>query len=158
MITLELGERSALFRDDGRPVAAPLPLGPTLLRERWLRHDPPQPQELEAAIEAVEDLVMPLHGRWAATDTLQVTATDASLQGIVALDPSFTRDQLEELFNRSAAIVLGRPASKDPALAEPGVIAGLLILREVMHHLGFTQLRLQPMVMTRALGNWANGS
>lgn len=42
--------------------------------------------------------------------------------------------------------------------AQPRVMAGLLILREVMQHLGFTQLRLQPMVMTRALGNCANGS
>lgn len=158
MITLELGERSALFSEDGRPVSAALPLGAALLRERWLRHDPPQPQELEAAIEAVEDLVMPMHGRWAAADALHVTATDASLQGIAALGQSFTRDELEALFNRAAAIVLGRPSGSDPQLADASVVAGLLILREVMHHLGFTRLRLQPMVMTRALGNRENGS
>jgi hypothetical protein len=42
------------------------------------------------------------------------------------------------------AIAQGRPASSDPALADPETVAALVILREVMHHLGFTQLRFGP--------------
>jgi hypothetical protein len=140
MITLALGPRSASFRAPGGFVSDALPLGPALLRERWLRHDPPQPQELEAAIEAVEDLVMPLHGRWPADASLHVVFAQSALLPIAGAE--LTRDQLELLFDRAAAIVLGRPGSSDPALADADAIAELVILREVMHHLGFTGLVL----------------
>jgi len=141
MITLELGERASHFSVDGQPLTGPLPLGATLLRERWLRHDPPQPQELEAAIEAVEDVVMQLHRALPAGDTLRVLAPAGRPAPFAPLMQARTREELEALFNRAAAIAQGRPASRDPVLADPEVVAALVILREVMHHLGFTQLQ-----------------
>ena len=143
VITLELGRRSACFIAAGKPVSDPLPLGVELLAERWLRHDPPQPQELEAAIEAVEDLVMPLHGRWPATGTLRVLPQDDAFAQLAPLADAATREQLESLFQRAVAISEGRPRSSDPQLADPLVMAGLVVLREVMHHLGFTRLQLE---------------
>jgi hypothetical protein len=144
MITLELGERTSHFSEDGRPLTGPLPLGVSLLRERWLRHDPPQPQELEAAIEAVEDVVMPLHRVLPAGDTLRVMAPEAGPAAFAPLVQARTRDELEALFDRAAAIAQGRPARSDPALSDPQGMAALVIVREVMHHLGFTQLRFAP--------------
>lgn len=140
MITLALGARSSQFTVDGKPLTPVLPLAPSLLREQWLRHAPPRPQELEAAIEAVEDLVMPLHRVLPPAEVLHVLAADGA--PLAALAQARTRDELEALFNRAAAIAQGRPASSDPALADPETVAALVILREVMHHLGFTQLQI----------------
>jgi hypothetical protein len=142
MITLVLGPRSAQFTAQGEPLTPVLPLGPSLLRERWLRHAPPRPQELEAAIEAVEDLVMPLHRVLPAGDTLHVASEERA--ALAPLAQARTRDELEALFDRAAAIAQGRPARSDPALADPETVAALVLLREVMHHLGFTQLRIAP--------------
>jgi hypothetical protein len=144
MITLELGERASRFSVDGRPLTEPLPLGASLLRAQWLRHDPPHAHELEAAIEAVENLVMPLHRVLPADDTLCVVTPAGGAAPFAPLMEAGTRDQLEGLFNRAAAIAQGRPTGSDPALADPQVMAALVILREVMHHLGFTQLRFAP--------------
>jgi hypothetical protein len=143
MITLALGARSSQFISaDGNPLTSVLPLAPSLLREQWLRHAPPRPQELEAAIEAVEDIVMPLHRVLPPAEVLHVLAADG--KPLAALAQARTREELEALFNRAAAIAQGRPASSDPALADPQTVATLVILREVMHHLGFTQLRFAP--------------
>jgi len=144
MITLELGARTSRFSLDGRALTDTLPLGPVLLREQWLRHDPPQAQELEAAIEAVEDVVMPLHRVLPAGDTLCVVTSAADSAVLAALAEAGTRDRLEALFDRAAAIAQGRPARSDPALANAEVMAALVIVREVMHHLGFTQLQFAP--------------
>jgi hypothetical protein len=158
MITLELGAGDARFITAGGEL--PLALGIASLRARWLREDPPKAAGLEAAIETVEDAVMPLHGRWPRTDLLQVRSAEAALASISALaGTSLDIEDLEALFQRAAAVALGRPASADPELARGEVVAALVILREVMHHLGFTRLALyradQPMVMTRALGKRA---
>jgi hypothetical protein len=142
MITLVLGPRSAQFTAQGEPLTGVLPLGPALLREQWLRHAPPRPQELEAAIEAVEDLVMPLHRVLPAGVTLHVESVERA--ALAPLAQARTRDELEALFDRAAAIAQGRPASSDPELADPETVAALVLLREVMHHLGFTQLRIAP--------------
>jgi hypothetical protein len=53
-----------------------------------------------------------------------------------------TREELEARFERAAAIAFGRPGSSDPELTDAGVVATVLVLREVMHHLGFTRLQL----------------
>jgi hypothetical protein len=142
MITLVLGPRSAQFTAQDKPLTPLLPLGPALLHAQWLHHAPPRPQELEAAIEAVEDLVMPLHRLLPTDDTLHVEAAERA--ALAPLAQAHTRDELEALFNRAAAIAQGRPASSDPALADPETVAALVLLREVMHHLGFTQLRIAP--------------
>lgn len=137
MIRLALDAGSARFWQGDRALTGPLPLGAGLLRARWVRHDPPQPQELEAVIEAVEDVVMPLHRLWPADDTLQVHAPQLDLGPLAA---ARTRDELESLFDRAAAVAQGRPRSSDPDLADPQRVAALVVLREVMHHLGFIRL------------------
>ena len=107
MTTLVLGERAARFLPQGLVA----PVGPRLLCDTVLRHDPPTALEAEAAIEAIEDAVMPLH---------------------------------RQLVPHGELLAQGRPRTADPVLAQPSVFACLLILREVLHHLGFTTLRLAP--------------
>jgi hypothetical protein len=143
VITLTLDARSGRFGDGAGSFGDALPLGPAQLVQDWLRHDPPTGAELEAAIEVVEDLVMPLHGRWPADEELRVVSAQAAVATLAGLaSDAVTRDQLEDLFNRAAAVAQGRPRSSDPLLAQPQVMATVLVLREAMHHLGFTRLVL----------------
>jgi hypothetical protein len=138
VITLALDAESARFADGDA-----LALGPARLVREWLRHDPPTGAELEAAIEVVEDLVMPLHGRWPADEELRVVSAEAAVGKLAALaGERLTRDALEDVFNRAAAVAQGRPRSRDPELAQGQVMATVLVLREAMHHLGFTRLVL----------------
>jgi hypothetical protein len=143
VITLTLDAHSARFSDGARTFGQALALGPAQLVQGYLRHDPPTGAELEAAIEVAEDLVMPLHGHWPADEELRVVSTETAVATLAGLgSDAVTRDQLEDLFNRAAAVAQGRPRSSDPQLAQPQVMATLLVLREVMHHLGFTRLVL----------------
>jgi len=49
---------------------------------------------------------------------------------------------MEQLFSRLAAIVSGRPASTDVLPTDNKFAATLLVLREVMHHLGFMDVTI----------------
>jgi hypothetical protein len=47
---------------------------------------------------------------------------------------------MEQVFGRLAAIISGRPANQDILPITNTFVATLLILREVMHHLGFMNI------------------
>jgi hypothetical protein len=49
-----------------------------------------------------------------------------------------SREAMESLFTRLAALSMGRPTAKDDLRVDASFSATLLILREVMFHLGFT--------------------
>ena len=51
---------------------------------------------------------------------------------------------MESVFNRLAAIITGRPASMDTLPKDSAFAASLLIVREFMHHLGFTSIQQKP--------------
>jgi hypothetical protein len=113
-----------------------------------LSHTPPTSLELEHAIEAVEDVVMPLastlrHAAELATsDTLaHRIATLASSGG--GQGELLSIDVVESLFGDMAAVASGRPASGSPFL-DSALCGYLLILREFMHHLGFACVRVRP--------------
>ncbi|MDP4238477.1 MAG: hypothetical protein Q8904_03280 [Bacteroidota bacterium] len=109
-------------------------------------HNPPTPAEVENAIQVVEDEVMPLHklittGSSLYTldagirETAQLTVFAEHEQKII-----LERADMEQLFNRLAAIITGRPASQDIIPTTNSFAATLLVLREVMHHLGFLDI------------------
>ena len=116
-------------------------------REFFL-HNPPTAGEVENAIQVVEDEVMPLHKLLAANSNLytldtsigeiaQQTVFSESEQGMI-----LARTDMEQVFNRLAAIISGRPASQDILPTTNSFAATLLILREVMHHLGFMNITI----------------
>jgi len=116
----------------------------------YFYHNPPTPGEVENAIMVVEDEVMPLHKLLIPNTqlyTLDVTAREIALlsafvdsnQGMV-----LARADMEFVFNRLAAIITGRPASQDVLPSDNSFTSALLILREVMHHLGFMQITILP--------------
>lgn len=131
--TLELGN------DDGQIV---LTLGAAALRASYLRSQPPTPFELENAIQYVEDALMPAWKRFASTELISSQPWLDTLADFARSPRSrITREALESAFNRLAALSQGRPLSQDPLPEDPDFSARLLILRELMHHLDFRQIR-----------------
>jgi exopolyphosphatase/pppGpp-phosphohydrolase len=124
-----------------------LPMGAEQTARTQFRRSPPTPLDLENAIQAVEDLVMPLHRQIPAG--AQLASTDAALHEIASLSgvaPSepllLSLEAMERCFNRLAAVVEGSPAAQQGLPDSNPFAARLLILREVMHHLQFGQLLL----------------
>lgn len=149
LAVLHLGaQRSSLAvgNDAAAPALHEFALGLQSLAADHLRHVPPTPLELEEAIATVEDAVMPLHRLLPPGATLVaalpslIPLLDAGAGATPTLQHDITA--VERAFDRLAAVSLGRPLSHDPAMADPAVAAALLVLREVMHHLGFDEVRL----------------
>lgn len=122
-----------------------LPVGMRRLVEDILRHDPPTPVELERAIDAVEDALAA--ARLVRADRATLETDDVLLHALPGFDTQglqMTLQAVESLFQQLASRSLGAPI---PAtLLPPGrdFAAALLILRECMHHLGFTGVSVGP--------------
>lgn len=147
---LELGGNTSVVRSGAgaTPAAKEFTLGVASLVQQCLRHQPPLPIELERAIEPTEDVVMPLASQFATSPLLmlqgmgaQVIATAIEASGRVPT--TLTLDRVESLLNRLVAVNEGRPASQESLPTDQRLFASLLILREFMHHLRFTQVTLQ---------------
>jgi hypothetical protein len=113
--------------------SAELPFSPASLASTLLHHDPPTPNELEHAIEVIEDALMAT--RLPAADRGELT-----VRGAPATTPaSASREEIETAFQSLAARALGMPPSNASAGREAA--AALLILRECMQHLGFDRMQ-----------------
>lgn len=114
----------------------------------YFRHTPPAPLELENAIAKIEDAVARVRPMIAENSTLFTTDTAigeiAHISGVSA-QPVLTLplEAVESMFERMAAISLGRPAAQDTIPASPTFAATVLILREFMHHLNFSSITVQ---------------
>jgi exopolyphosphatase/pppGpp-phosphohydrolase len=124
-----------------------LPMGfERTARERF-KTTPPTPLAMEYAIQAVEDVVMPLRAvipREAHLFSADTNLRDIALLAGVAPAASvcLTLDAIERLFNRLSAVVEGSPAEHQGVPESNGFAAALLILREFMHHLQFAQIEV----------------
>jgi exopolyphosphatase/pppGpp-phosphohydrolase len=144
---LELGARAGRIRVDkgGTTHEFPVPIGLCTVAELF-RRNPPHESELEAAIDLVEDAVMPLakvlrgqavlvagdalSRRVAIFSTGSDTSQAASLQAV--------EGQFEQL-----AMAARRGAWSGGLRMDSSLAAGLLILRELMHHAGFDRIELR---------------
>jgi len=144
-ITLQLGAETStvLCTEDGRVVLQQeLALGAASLARQWMRHTPPTPLDIEHAIEQTEDVVMPLAAKLARTDLLQLRGSGAALilQGVGATPDvalQWNLEEVEDLFNRIAMVSQGRPMGHEALPTAPEFYAGMVILRECLHHLRF---------------------
>ena len=124
-----------------------LPIGSEKTGLEFFHHAPPTPEEVEHAINVVED-EMSRANRMTAAESLLYTA-DNSIREIAHLadvpdrpEIVLNRDAVETLFSRLATLSMGYPAAKDDLRADASFSATLLILREFMHHLGFTSINV----------------
>ena len=120
-------------------------IGSSSIARRFFRHDPPTSLELESAIDAVEDEAMRVRSLF--VDTATLVSTDPGLRELVSAadstqkdDKVLTLDAVELLFQRLASASLGHPRAMDGMPAGPEAAARLLILRELMHHLGYASI------------------
>jgi exopolyphosphatase/pppGpp-phosphohydrolase len=144
------GETSTVQRWVGTQtlMSRAFPLGVDSLVGQSLRHEPPQPIELEHAIELTEEAVMPLAAQFAGNAELILQGLGATLiarslevAGIAQL--VLKLDEVEALFNRLVSVSEGRPASQETLPTNARFFAAMLILREFMHHLHFAHLTIQ---------------
>lgn len=106
-------------------------------------HEPPSAVELERGITIIEDALMAAglshdsRGELATSDTqLQ------SIVGPMAGSTPVPLAEVEALFRRMAEVSHGSLArSSDPAFTRQAS-AALLILREIMHHLGYSAVQV----------------
>jgi len=148
MTTLHIGPEETLVRLDSGAVLA-LAVGSRKTSAAFFRHEPPTEAEMEYAIMAVEDELMRIRPQMPEGTALETT--DAAVREIALLagaDGSgtitFSVESVERMFDRLAAVMLGRPASVDGIPASREFAATLLILREFMHHLKFAEVTIRP--------------
>ena len=140
---------TVLCTEDGRVVLQQdLALGTAWLARQWMRHTPPTSLDLEHAIEQTEDVVMPLAAKLVRTERLQLRGTGAALilQSVGARPDETLRwslDEVEDLFNRIAMVSQGRPSTQEALSTAPEFYAAMVILRECLHHLRFSEVVLQ---------------
>nr|WP_315430303.1 hypothetical protein [uncultured Albidiferax sp.] len=122
-----------------------LALGTRSTAAQFYRQQPPTPGELENAIQWGEDEVN--RARALVVGYPSLFSSDpavlqmAGLAGVTG--GSMSVEAVEGLFDLLASLSLGRPASSAGIPNTPAFAAGLLILREFMHHLGFAEIRWQ---------------
>lgn len=150
--TLEIqGETSSVQRWNGRQalLRREIQWGVDVLVRESIRQAPPQPIELEHAIELTENAVMPLADQFSGGNELVLHGMGAVLlaQGLEAAlihRTELTLDEVENLFNRLVAVSQGRPSTQEALPTDARFFAALLILREFMHHLQFVSVTLRP--------------
>ena len=142
---LRLGaERTMLSTPDSAQVV--INVGTERLANDVFLHEPPTAVELERGITVIEDALMDtglMHhsrGELATSDTHL-----RSLVGPMAGSTPIPLAEVEALFQRMAAVSHGSLArSSDPAFTREAS-AALLILREIMHHLGYSAVQVDAM-------------
>lgn len=144
-LRLMLGERaSRVLAGPGDSADHPLALGTLNVLPGPFRHNPPRESELEAAIEFVENVVMPLVKCLPAGMMLE--SGDSLALRIAALSSGTEKPRvvtlaaIEALFGRLASAAQ-RGAWIGEAMDER-MAAYLLILREIMHHWHIDRLSL----------------
>ena len=125
-----------------------LAIGARNTAQDHFKHRPPTPGELENAIMVVEDELA--RARATIADGAVLLSGDAALREVARLagvtdraELSVQIDAVEGVFDRLAAVSLGRPASSAGLPEDNEFAATLLILRELMHHLGFSALTVR---------------
>lgn len=120
-------------------------IGSKNIANNYFKHTPPTPSEAEEGIMIVEDEIMPFHKKL--TPGTLLYCADKETETILSLShPGFrnnktlNRTDIEILFGRLSAIIAGRPASMDILPTDNEFAARLLIIREILHHLGFIQI------------------
>lgn len=119
----------------------------TIARD-YLKHDPPSPLELENAIAAIEDAIARAPAR--PTKGSRLRTKDALVREIALAaglprdaETIFTLPAVEQAFQRLAAQASRGLQSGEGLPAGNELAAALVILRELMHHMGIPAIIVQ---------------
>ena len=140
-LALSIAEERTTFVHESSPQRVDLAIGWNSLVRRFFRHHPPTLFELEAAIAAVEDEIMRV--RYEVPSQSSVETKDPGIADIAIVagvapgnEMIISLEAVEQCFQRLAA----RPAATPDT---PRFGSTLLILRELMHHLRFHEIRIR---------------
>lgn len=138
VLTWEAG-RLALSGGEGE--MAVLALGPDVLAGRHWQQNLPNPLQLERAIDDVEGAIEQSGVVYARRDRLRIAGLFRDLvPQLLSPGAELSRDEIEAEFSKLVSAAHRGPGS-GAEVALPGEhAAALLILRELMHHLGFQSL------------------
>jgi len=145
---LDIGDRQTsvvVRRGEVAEAQLALPLGSQQLADTTFRHDPPRPVELESAIDAVEDQILAVVDVVPPASSLVLLGPIARqladvIRGAEGGSSTLNIEAVEGLFQRLASESLGNPAARRGLPAGNAFVAGMLIVREFMHHLGFESI------------------
>jgi hypothetical protein len=117
----------------------------------YFKHNPPTEAEIDRAINVVEDEVIRAHEM--TKDVKKLFTTDkvvkmvAEMSGVnKQIEMKLSKDEMERVFSRLAAVSLGRSASMEGIPEDSKFASTLLILREIMHHLGFDDIIIKSIL------------
>jgi len=121
--------------------------GPTRVVRDYMPRWPPRPQDIERAINDIEDALMHARGKLGNTGAVasedRVLLEIASVAGLGKTAKTLPRQAVEALFERLAAVALGRPNAQERLPEDMHLAASIVILREVMHHLDVPSIGLR---------------
>lgn len=145
---LYIGNESTTVVTDNPGMAAAeqhLTVGFNNIASGYFRHNPPTADEMETAIMVVEDEI--IHISPAVNRASQLITADSHICAIAQLaglppqtEMTLSLEAMERMFDRLAAVMMGRPAASEGIPADNEFAARLLILREFMHHLQFSSI------------------
>lgn len=148
-VHLHIGAQESTVSVSSPEARKVLALGSQRTAAAFFRHTPPTAAEMENAIMAVEDEVIP--ARTLVAGHADLWTSDAGIRQIAVLcgvpeqaEMVLSVEAVERLFDLLAALVQGRPSSSAGIPNDNGFAATLLILREFMHHLHFAAIRVLP--------------
>ncbi|PXW97415.1 hypothetical protein C7444_10416 [Sphaerotilus hippei] len=131
--------RLTLSEGDGRTTI--LPLGPEVLADRHWPQRPPSPLQLERAIDEVETAIEQSGLVHAPRDRLRLAGPWSELMPQrLRHDGDIRRDEIESEFSKLVSAAHRGPGEPVEATHQGVHAAALLMLRELMHHLGFQWL------------------
>jgi hypothetical protein len=135
-------ERTVLVGTPGAPPVLVVGAGWRTIARDYLKHDPPSPLELENAIGAIEDQIaragaLPAKGSPVRTNDALVREIAVASGLPRDAETIFALSAVEQAYQRLAAQASRGLRSGDGLAAGNGAAAALVILRELMHHLGF---------------------
>jgi exopolyphosphatase/pppGpp-phosphohydrolase len=124
-----------------------LPIGSGRTAAEFFIHTPPTPGEIENAIVKVEDEITRAREMIVGYPTLVTSDTSVREIAQIANGQKWSTQQIsieavEQVFELLARHSQGRPASIAGIPDSLAFAASLLILREFMHHLKFTSIRV----------------
>lgn len=150
-IRIFLEETPLRLQPDHAAPAITLPFDLASLLAAGLSRFPPSGAALENAIATVEDALMP-HVAALRRYPLDVLQGDGSLLQDIARATGrgapvqqglrLSIEEVERLFNRLADVAAGMPARTQEIPESPRFVAALLVVREILHHVGYQWLEI----------------
>jgi hypothetical protein len=148
LVQLSLGPQVAQLHDAlTGGLIGHIEAGYQLMTAQHFRRHPLDPGALERAIEWTEDRIQMARLSLPAGSRLSTRDADvrqlAQIAGVDAGTPELHRDAVEQVFSRLVLQAFGQAAQQETLPDSTRVFATVVLLREMLHHLGFEAIHIE---------------